>query len=404
MEQAAHQAFVQVLRNMLHPAAAQPLPGDTDVAEVLKLAMEQNVLPLVFEALSGRPDTQALAEFAAYKRETMMTVMGQMQRTQLFLQLYRAFDAAGLHPLVMKGIVCRALYGQWGDHRPSGDEDILIRPADFARVQAVFMQQGYACALEDVDESKLALVQEVSFVHPMGLHVEVHINPMGHENSLRRQMNGYFTAVFDRAIALVCEGETVHAMSHTDHFLFLVCHALRHFTASGFGLRQVLDILLYAEKYGAEMDWDYLKKTMEEIGALTFCADMMALGNEYLGFDLKEIAPSVCPEEMLRDLLLSGAYGNGTQEQVASGFVTGTAMEMHGATARGTLRKLLPTLEEMERRYPGMGGKWWLYPVCWVRLAVHFVMYRGKKVSEQSDESMQIARRRMDLMKKYDIL
>ena len=38
---------------------------------------------------------------------------------------------------MMKGLICRQLYGEYCDHRPSGDEDILIRKAEYKQVQQI---------------------------------------------------------------------------------------------------------------------------------------------------------------------------------------------------------------------------------------------------------------------------
>ena len=62
------------------------------------------------------------------QRQTIAVVGQQARRTQLFLQLYRSLLDAGLKPLVLKGIVCRSLYGDLADYRPSVDEDFYIPP------------------------------------------------------------------------------------------------------------------------------------------------------------------------------------------------------------------------------------------------------------------------------------
>mgnify|MGYP002120156504 CR=1 FL=1 len=44
---------------------------------------------------------------------------------------------------MMKGLICRQLYGEYCDHRPSGDEDILIRKAEYKQVQQIPQEIGY---------------------------------------------------------------------------------------------------------------------------------------------------------------------------------------------------------------------------------------------------------------------
>ena len=56
--------------------------------------------------------------------------------------------------------------------------------------------------------------------------LEVHINPMGHDNNLRTQMNGYFENVFDSSVIIQIDGVPITSMNATDHVLFLTCHEI----------------------------------------------------------------------------------------------------------------------------------------------------------------------------------
>lgn len=49
----------------------------------------------------------------------------QTMRTNEFLELNKKLHAAGVRPLVVKGIICRNLYPQ-PDYRRFGDEDVLV--------------------------------------------------------------------------------------------------------------------------------------------------------------------------------------------------------------------------------------------------------------------------------------
>jgi len=49
----------------------------------------------------------------------------------------------GIYPIVMKGMICRQLYGDLGEHRPSSDEDILVEIKDFYKVQEILEKEGY---------------------------------------------------------------------------------------------------------------------------------------------------------------------------------------------------------------------------------------------------------------------
>lgn len=182
--------------------------------------------------------------------ETMFAMAWQARRTEAFLALYKELLKAGNHPIVMEGLICRQLYGEYCDHCPSGDEDILIRKSEYEQVQQILQENGYRPEYQDVTDAQLDDLQEVTFFNGQtGLSIEVHVNPIGHEDGWRRQLNNCFKDVFQNCREEVIDGIPIMTMEHTDHMLFLILHAFRHLTVGGFGIRQILDILLYPEKY-----------------------------------------------------------------------------------------------------------------------------------------------------------
>jgi len=88
----------------------------------------------------------------------------QAQKTEDFLELYRAFLNDRLSPIVLKGIICRQLYGEKCNLRPSGDEDILIEKKDYGRAVLVLKKCGYAS--NELPDRNLDMVQDVTFESP----------------------------------------------------------------------------------------------------------------------------------------------------------------------------------------------------------------------------------------------
>ena len=68
-------------------------------------------------------------------------------------------------------------------------------------------------------------------------------------------------------------------------FFYLICHAFKHFLHSGFGIRQVCDIILFANAYGDAIDWERVLKQCREIQADLFAAALFGIGEKYLTFD-----------------------------------------------------------------------------------------------------------------------
>lgn len=288
----SEETFLNLLSASIHLSSVGTLPLNFDEwYEVLTLAQSHNVLPLVFEKASECEAFTVLPEYQRLTVEIMATVAGQARRTADFLELYRVFLKDDIHPIVMKGLICRQLYGEFCDHRPSGDEDILIQKSEYEKLSRVLTASGYIPEFQNITAAQLDELQEITFQgNQSGLTIEGHVNPIGHEDGWRRQMDDCFQNVFQNSREEVLDGIPVTMMGHTDHMLFLVFHAFKHLTAGGFGVRQVMDILLYAEKYETQCNWQKIKAVLHHLNAESFLNDLLYIGNQYLGFNLEVLS------------------------------------------------------------------------------------------------------------------
>ena len=135
---------------------------------------------------------------------------------------------------MMKGIICRQLYGELGEHRPSGDEDILVEVSDFPKVQEILEREHYVCSIPDMTECGLEQIQEISFYNSeQRLKLEVHTNIIGKENDNRVQMNRLFQNVHEHGQIIQIEGVNIKVLEPTESLLFLIVHAYKHFQNRG---------------------------------------------------------------------------------------------------------------------------------------------------------------------------
>ena len=377
--------------------------------KILKLAEYHNVYSIVFEQAAKCSD---FADSPNYDKYIMMKATAQIafqaNRTAAFLELYRRFSENGIYPIVMKGIVCRQLYGKLCDHRPSGDEDILVKKDDYPAAKLVLDSCGYSSEeSENLSADELNELQEVSFYNSKTkLYIELHINPMGKRNESQQRMNDCFTDVFDNGIDMDINGVTIRTMNHTNHFLYLILHAFRHFTLGGLGIRQVLDILLFKQQYDATIDFEYIVNTLKKYNALLFYSDLIHLGNIYLKFKQDAPCEPNCPESLIDDIIQSGVFGNATQSQRTAQQMTYAAIANQSSNGkmRTFFRTVFPSRKQMISKHPELQKKPWLLPIRWIQRFGRFFSHSKKSDGNLAKESMEISKKRIELLKKYKIL
>ena len=402
--------FCKLIKNIIHPDEDCYLQGEVEWSYLVQLSKDHNLLPIFMEGASKHFSYISRQEYEQETKECLAVVAGQVRRTSAFLRLYEAFINAGVHPIVIKGLICRELYGKLADHRPSGDEDILIRPCEYIKAKEVLIANGYVAELEVETEAQLKQVQEISFIHPKDkLHIELHLNPMGRENDVRSKMSDCFLEVFENYRDVEIKGIMVRTMNHQEHLLFLILHAFKHFIGGGFGVRQMLDILLYQEYFETEIDLQCVYETLKTFRAESFWNDMIHIGNSYFGFQLRVMQESNCPDELLEDMIRCGTFGNKTLADRAAErtvkFTTGNHLKHKKINSLiMLLRTVFPQRSFLLENSPYLKKKPWLLPVAWVQRWWRFIKRNHNCDENLAMESMKISKRRIKLLKKYDLV
>lgn len=402
--------FLAILQAALRNASPL-IEGEITITQwqtLLRMASIHNVLPLFYEAVYALP---ALAEqdelLTATKQQVRQQIIMQAIRTEEFLALNDRLQHAGAKPLVVKGIICRNLYPR-PDHRPSSDEDVLIPPEQFSICHPVLTAFGMTTG-ELFDAYELPYRKENS-----PLLIELHKSLFPPDSDAYGDLNRFFEDARERAIAMEIQGHTVYTLNHTDHLFYLICHAFKHFLHSGFGIRQVCDIVLYANAYGSQVDWERVLENCKAIHGEKFAAAIFSIGQKYLIFDLEAAAYSPAWREiqvdempMLEDLLTAGLYGDSSMSRKHSSNITldaVTAQKTGKKTKNALVASLFPPRAKLEGRYPYLKKHRYLLPVAWCsRLWTYGKETKNSRDNTASD-ALKIGNERVELMKLYGIL
>lgn len=405
--------FLNILRAALKGETLQEPLGlsQEEWGQLIRLAQVHHVLPLVLEAVHTLPEVKDAPFLPPLKRQVMQQVVVQATKTADFLQLNQQLRAAGIRPVVVKGLICRNLY-PFPDHRISGDEDVLIPPEQTAVCHQVLSDFGME-TVQPADPSDQAY--EIPYRQKNGqMYIELHRYLFPPESEAYGDLNRFFAGAADRAVEVLIQGQQVAAMSPTDHLFYLICHAFKHFLHSGFGIRQVCDIVMYANHYGSQVDWDQVLTYCREIRADRFAAALLRIGQKYLTFDPQmacypEIWQRIPVDEtaMLEDLLSSGVFGNASMSRKHSSNITldaVTAQKQGKKANNALLLSLFPSPKNLEGHYPYLKKYPWMVPAAWLH---RIRKYRKESKSDHSNnasDALKIGTRRIALLKEYGII
>lgn len=386
------QTLLELLSLGLAGKKADALPPDLDWQALTQLANEHKVLPLILSAVPAAP--------MAIKRLGFQQITVQSMRTAAFLELYEAMEAAGLHPLVVKGILCRELYPQ-GDLRPSSDEDVYVTDDEFSTCCEFLRHNGMTPTNSDRPDA-----WEIGWRrNDRPLYLELHRRLFSPDAAAYHDLGQFFdlenleTTAYPTAL-----GIRITSLNPHDHLLYLLLHAYKHFLHSGFGIRQVCDIGLWAARYDAQINWPRLWEQCQDCNAHRFAAAVLGIARHVLQIPLEpngvwNVSPALW-EPLLADVMAGGVYGSSTEDRVHSASVTLNAVAANRTGGRNSIwRSVFPKRTKLEGTYPYLQKYPFLLPLAWLH---RLGRYLSKKPS--AGQSITIAKERIELMKLYEII
>lgn len=385
------------------PFDLKPL-SPKEFGEFFDVSLKQKVLPMTGEALiDAHPDAITDEMRSVMKHVITRLVVTQMLNLNEFLSLYSELEKRGLHPCVVKGAVCAALCRQ-PEYRLSGDHDLLISADETEKYYEVLTDLGYDCKSE---KENLDADFELTFIKKGGLKIELHKTLFSCEGRFAG-LNAVLGDVLSDCEQCRVGSSSVTTLSPTRHFLYLVLHAFKHFVTSGFGIRQVCDIALFARKYSEQIDAKYVADALKSVRADKFAAAIFELSVNRLGFSC-DVFASFFPllphkvdwKPLANDIFAGGIYGGETVRQHSAN-ITLNAFSGEKKTHASVLRSIFPDASYMSEKYRYVKKNRLLLPVAWCQRLARYAFESSEKGQNGAD-AVKIGRARTELLIYYGI-
>lgn len=383
---------------------------------IFYLAESHHVLPMVYESIFRSDAAKKTKQkeirdlLQLYKRKTMNLVMLQTIKTQEYLELMSFLQKKGIPVLTVKGIICRELYPK-PDYRLSGDEDILIDKVQFWKCHKALLEFGMKPVKKGIDvESEY----EISYMKPGSpLYIELHKSLFPPESDVYGNFNRFFSESAANPVRILAEGTEIPTLNHTEHLFYLICHAYKHFLHSGFGIRQVCDIIMYSNIYGEKINWQLLLGWCREIHGEFFATALFKIGKKYLIFDEEK---ACFPEEwrkikvdesmLMQDILDAGVYGyeGGARKHSSNLTLNEVNFQWHGKAGNSVWKTVFPPLKSMRNQFSFLKKHPFLLPAAWLIRILRYEKETRKNIHKNVTDALKIGNRRIELMRKYKII
>ena len=195
------------------------------------------------------------------------------------------------------------------------------------------------------------------------------------------------------------EGATMRCPSLFHHGLILLFHSLQHLTDAGFGLRHLLDWLLFVEGLSDECFLAMYEEKLRAIGLFTYAQVLTCAGTRWFSARPKpwaEAAEAATVDALVLDILNGGDFGVKDAQRFNQGYLL-SGREEGGVSARGSLSQFISSYNGVVRRQFSPAKRHaWLLPVGWAVIGTKHLrqVLRGERSGVELGKLLSGAKKR----------
>lgn len=363
-----------------HPANI----SGTDWQVVFDEAFRHQVMPLVYPLLAEVGNSIGIPGelLEKWRINTLYEGMEQERNYVRLGSVLERFSNAGIPVIVLKGLVLRELYPH-PSLRTMCDADLLVRAGDMDKAGRILKEAGYKkCFQND---------KHTVYSHKTLPDIELHRSLVTEEHF--DYVKEFENGIWNRASSINIGGVEVLSLNRQDEVLYLLLHMASHIISSGFGLRQLCDIVLVLEANKGTINLDEILKTAAIMHIEKFTKTILSLCD--IIFDIN--FPEIKHISELQDFTLirsfaevifeGGVFGNNSDEYFAVNrmiFYSGGAdINNKQGKFKYLMDFLFPGINKLDIRFKYAKVYHFLLPVAWVHRLFYSIIRKDLNFGEK---------------------
>lgn len=340
------------------------IPENIGVDEIIDIAGRNHMIYPLLGALiktDNFPEDK-LNELRYKIQHSVLVTLAQVTELN---RLVDAFENAGIKNQPMKGSCMKFMYPS-PELREMSDIDILIAGDQMDAAGKIMLDLGY----------KLTQSIKHHDIYTKQPFMVVEVHRAMYDKTVDGNQYDYFKS-FEKAVLRDGKKYT-YDFNREDFYVYMIAHMAKHFYAMGCGIRNLVDVYIYLEKYEKKLDWSYLNKELKKCGIYDFAVNMEKLAYIWLGGKQGD----QFYDDLFQYMVDCGIYGkdeNGIWHKYAEEKLEGKKV------TRGKLKRwyYFPPLFYMSEYYPWLEKFPFLLPVAWcIRAFRGIFMKKGTQKRE----------------------
>ena len=243
--------FLDALADYLHGRATKP-PEGLNWRIIEQYAASHQVEGIIWnqckEYLKKRDDLKSARRH--FETSSVASCFCYANNVQSRKELKSEFAKDKINCFFVKGLDIAALY-PIPAYRTMGDMDIVMKTEDRNRISGIMKKLGF---IEDKGERVRQYKKSTT-------RLEIHDELINGDNLEIPERRKFFNTCWEYVEVM---GDGSCLLNWNFHLLFLIEHTKQHFSASGVGFRQFMDIAVVTQRK-EDLDWDWIEKQLKNI-------------------------------------------------------------------------------------------------------------------------------------------
>lgn len=370
--------FFNILSSFINGSGIDNV-SNFDWAEISHLTEVNDVMPVVYIALKDYEAYVPEQYMDKLKKVFLKTVTYSGIRGAVAQYLCTLLSNNQIEHFLVKGMVVKDYY-PIPEVRTMGDIDVIVRPEDFDKASKILEENNFIYSQFESDTNVRDYVKS-------NVMIELH-QGMIFKNSIPGvKAMEYFEKPFNM---VEDSQDNTKIIKKEYHFIYLLVHMAKHFMNGGFGVRMLMDIPLFVNKYRDTANWDMIKDELVKLKMLEFAKVVFRMCNVVFALEppcnIGQAESSEAEIYKILDYLISGGvFGfEGRNEdaiRISQGTADVTGFKGTLLRVRDIVRWIFPSYKYMSQKYDWFKNKPAIFlPLGWI----YCIWYRMFKNRENS--------------------
>ncbi len=254
--------FIDIVNKFIYGGIYEP-PADINWFEIKHLAEIHNMGGIIGVVINRSNIDMPLECYEYFDFSVFDCARMGIMWEMIYNDITEILSQAKIPHIIVKGYVLRNLYTE-KDMRTMGDLDFVVAFENLEKAMNPIVNKGFK--LKSVFKGDWAYEKD-------GMTVELHPGLMDADVGLI-DYEKYMSDIFNKTKLIKgCSYE----LTNEFHFIYIIMHIMKHFYGDGCGIRMILDMALFLNRYNDKLDWNYINKELADLKIDIFANNMFAL-------------------------------------------------------------------------------------------------------------------------------